>query len=245
MIIHIHTIVKDEEVILPYFIRHYSTFADKIFIMYKKSSDKTEEILRESAKVNSRVIPIDLNYDDGNDPVKLADFNFSMVELSCKFRSRGIADYVMCVDADELMYNPNMLEQMQMNKDLGKRVIRSTGYQMVSPTLPTTNGQIYEEIFIGVRSSSFTKIQIFDPKLDVKFTHGRHKIFLPEGIYAEWGKISLLHFKMIGKEYFEKRARERWYLWGYHEPYTNKRIRKGLDLIDGIKEPLRRIVWTT
>ena len=98
---------------------------------------------------------------------------------------------------------------------------------------------------MGVRSSSFTKTQIFDPKLDVKGIHGRHKVILPNGITAEWGHISLLHFKMIGKEYFEKRARERWYLWGYHKPYTDMRIQKGLDLMDGKLDPIRRIVWTT
>src|SRR4030042_1555898 len=43
MIIHVYSIMRNEEDLLPYFLRHYSTFADTIFILNKNLKKVLEE----------------------------------------------------------------------------------------------------------------------------------------------------------------------------------------------------------
>jgi hypothetical protein len=113
---------------------------------------------------------------------------------------------------------------------------------MISDTLPTTTGQIFDEIQYGIKTRSFSKTEVFDPALDITFTSGRHKINLPDGIYEHWGKLNLLHFKHIGREYYSKRSFERWKSWGFSDRMVNYRVNKGLRLMDGKLGQLQKVV---
>ena len=59
MKIHVYSIVRNDRYILPYFLRHYSTFADRIFIIDDHSTDDTAEI----AKANPKVTLLPFEYD--------------------------------------------------------------------------------------------------------------------------------------------------------------------------------------
>jgi len=63
MITHIFSIVRNDAYILPYFIRHYSTFADQIFIIDDHSTDNTKEIANSFPKVTV----LDYEYNNGFD----------------------------------------------------------------------------------------------------------------------------------------------------------------------------------
>ena len=51
MTIHVYNIVHNEEFLLPYYLRHYEQFADKIFIFDDESTDRTAEIAKAHPKV--------------------------------------------------------------------------------------------------------------------------------------------------------------------------------------------------
>ena len=50
--IDVYGIVRNEEFLLPYFLRHYETFAYRIFICDDHTTDRTREIAKTHAKVS-------------------------------------------------------------------------------------------------------------------------------------------------------------------------------------------------
>jgi len=181
--------MRNEEALLPFFLRHYSTFADTIFIIDDKSTDKTVKIAKANKKVRF------LDYKFSKDFVQ-EEYTACFEELYKK-HSRGIADWVMIVDGDEFIYHQNLVEVLKEQKRRGAKVIRPTGYRMCSETFPTTKGQIYEECFMGLRTTLFDKPEIFDPSIDVKFSGGRHKVLLPDGIGRTRAGVLLLHYRYL------------------------------------------------
>ena len=100
MKIHIFSIVRNDAYILPYFIRHYSTFADKIFIIDDHSTDNTKEIANSFPNVEV----LDYEYNNGFNE---DSFSQSLID-HYKKHSRGKADWVMCADSDEFIYHKDM-----------------------------------------------------------------------------------------------------------------------------------------
>lgn len=200
MIIHIYSIMRNEEYLLPYFLRHYSTFADSIFIFNDHSSDKTVGI----AQKNNKVKMMDFKYNRG---LNEDDFNECFTCAYKKF-SRGIANWVMCVDADEFVYSKNIKDVLKTQKEKGIRAIKTTSYTMVSEKLPKGRSQIYDECFMGVRTPGFDKEITFDPSLDITFSGGRHTITISGGIRPVKAKITLLHYRYLSMDYLLKRNTE-------------------------------------
>ena len=234
MKIHVYSIMRNEEFLLPYFLRHYSLFADKIFIIDDHSTDKTAEI----AKSNPKVQLLDFEYNRG----------LNEEDLSCSFEksyrkySRGVADWVMCVDGDEFIYNENIVNVLQRARKHGIRAIKSTGYTMVSEAFPTTKGQIYEECCMGSRCRGYDKPVIFDPELCVYFGDGRHTITLPEGVNCVKAKLLLLHYRYLSKNFFLNRSKESFARVEMSDKIKDYRIRRGLKWYDNSLDKLIKVI---
>ena len=182
--------MRNEEALLPYFLRHYSTFADTIFIIDDKSTDKTVKI----AKANKKVRLLDYKFT--KDSYVEEERTACSEELYKKY-SQGKADWVMCVDGDEFIYHQNLIAVLKEQQRRGAKVIKPSGYIMYSEGFPTTKGQIYKECFMGLRSQLYDKAVIFDPSIDVKFSSGRHEVYLPDGIDRARAKVLLLHYRYL------------------------------------------------
>ena len=228
MKIHVFTIVWNEKVMLPFFLRHYETFADRIFVIDNGSTDKTAEIAKAHDKVT--LLNFDCVYKFDNDSFEY-DFNKFFTDSSKKY-SRGVADWVMCVDADEFIYHPDMKNHLDLERKKGVRIIKPTAYQMVSKKNPETTGQIYEECFLGVRSRGYDKPVIFDPKLDMVFGVGRHKLISPGGVKQTRAKLSLLHYRYISRDYFIERSNITWERKNFTQEFKNYRMARGLKFYD-------------
>ena len=111
------------------------------------------------------------------------------------------ADWVICVDADEFIYHPKMLEELAGELEIpDHQLLRCEGYQMLSEHFPTTQGQIYEEVKKGVYDPRYTKSVVFRPCIHLIFAPGRH------GVTSEQAKpkecnLRLLHFRFLSPEY--------------------------------------------
>lgn len=220
-VIHLYTLCYNEEVILPYFLRHYLSFVERVTIFDNFSTDNSREIaLSFGEKV--RIRQFDSN-NEFNDQVHMD------IKNSCWKASRGEADFVIVCDADEFVHHPDLNVFFSNLRESGNTLVTPVGYDMVSEKLPTAEAQIYDQIDQGVRADYLDKTVIFDPNRieEMSYGPGSH-LCAPKGV-VKWaandGRLKLLHFRYFGLDnllrkyrvYADRLSRvNRESGWGYH-----------------------------
>ena len=195
-IIHVYTVCWNEEKFLPFFIKHYGSFCDKIIVYDNESTDSTLDILANNPK--TKVI----SYNTGN---TFNDLKKNEIANTCWKQSRGKADYVIVCDTDELLYdkNDNIKNTLQMSRNT---IFNPEGYEMISEYFPSYDKPLREQCK-GVPSKYYCKKIIFDPHciVNINYYPGCHEAD-PRG-YVKTGtsEFLLLHFKRIGVEYLINR----------------------------------------
>jgi len=71
MRVHVHSIIRNEEKMLPYFLRHYEAFCEKIFLRIQPSTDKTLEIAKAHPKVT--IIKYKTEFGGGSNSYNIMD----------------------------------------------------------------------------------------------------------------------------------------------------------------------------
>jgi hypothetical protein len=200
MIIDVYTTTYNEEKILPYWLRHYETFADKIFVWDDVSTDGTLEILKSHPKVT--ILPRE---NTGADD----DYFVNNLFPQSQVRSNGYADWVIIADPDEFVYHPKIREVLESQKSHRVDILGCEGYTMFSDNFPTTPGQIYEEVKMGFPDQMESKWTIHSPAIDVHFRKGRHhQPYNLRDFNASRYKfhgIKLLHYRYLGKDFITGR----------------------------------------
>jgi glycosyltransferase involved in cell wall biosynthesis len=201
--IEVYTQCWNEERFLPYFLRHYGAFASLITILDNESTDRSADIAR--SYPNTRV----LSYGTGGelrDDVRRDNMN------ACWKEAAGRADWVIVVDTDELVYHHRLLDYLGQCQKEGITLPWTTGYDMVSKDFPTTSGQVYEEIRLGVQDDWYSKPVVFDPGAitEINFVPGAHTCNpVGEVVEDHSGDLKLLHFRFLGLDYVLPRFESR------------------------------------
>jgi len=215
MIVHVYTIMRNEKRILPYYFRHYLPFVDKFFIYDDYSDDGTREYLAQF----DNVVVDSVKDKYGNEVHGIDDMTFRRVyNKSYQYWSRGKrgnADFVICCDADEFIYHPNIVQRLEELKVDGTMIIKPTGYTMFSDTFPSTDKQIYDVIKTGVKDVWYDKPILFNPTVNIRFDIGRHGMRhdffnLANTRIGENTGIKLLHYRYLGAEYAKARSDVGW-----------------------------------
>ena len=211
--IDVYSIMRNEIKILPYFLRHYESFAERIFVWEDQSDDGTREMLSAHPKVTM----LDPGYHG-------ADDKYYVEQLWPQYRtiSRGYADWVMCVDADEFIYHPDLVNFLVECEKKDFKRIRCEGYIMCHPTFPTTEGQIYDEVKYGWRDNSSNKTVVFMSDVHMSFTPGRHQC-IHNSVHPtrKFIGIKLLHFRCLGTDFMRDRNKRNCISMGI--PYDEER----------------------
>jgi len=186
MTIDVFTVCHNEQKLLPYFLRHYSSFAN-ITIFDNESTDKSVEI---AEKGGAKVISFNTNGEFREDTM-------TDIRNSCWKESKS--DWVIVCDIDELVYHEDLPKALST---INGTVIMPRMFNMYSEVFPTTQGQIYEEINMGVDMHG--KMCLFKPT-EIKamnYDVGCHNA-KPEGnfILNLRSDIISMHFKQISPEY--------------------------------------------
>jgi glycosyltransferase involved in cell wall biosynthesis len=215
----------NEQDMLPYYLRHYSKFCDKIIVIDNDSSDNTIAIAKENPLVEI------VSYKTNN---TLDEYSNLEMKRRCVEDSKGKADYIIVGDCDEFIFNHDIKEFLEKNSQYS--IIYPAGFQMVSQVFPTLNKQIYDEISLGVPEPWYSKPIIINPNKVENFgwVEGCHEIsdntnftgdilhpvpceIRPLDKILRFNKqselintfkhypIKLLHFKFMGKEYVTDR----------------------------------------
>lgn len=193
----VYALCYNEEVILPYFLRYYEEIADRIILFDNGSTDRSEEIIRACPKAEFR------KYDTGGRYLHESQL---AIKNECYRESRGQADWVIVVDTDEFIYHPNLLGLLWRYSDEGITVPLTDGYEMVASGLPSTTGQIFEEIHSGYSNPLYSKSEVFHPDIDIHFELGCHDA-VPVGRVkkSEEAEIKLLHYRHLGVAHYIKK----------------------------------------
>jgi len=178
---------------LPFFLRHYSTFADEISAFDDDSTDGTREMLAKHPLVKLRGWPHKTGIDED---LFLAHWQ------EWYPKARGAFDWVMIVDPDEFIYAPFVINEL--HKAIADRyeVIRPTGYNMTGKGLPKDDGrQIWEIAPMGVHAPVYSKPVIFRPHIRINWIRGKHALENCNPVVNEESAFKLLHYRYMGAEY--------------------------------------------
>jgi glycosyltransferase involved in cell wall biosynthesis len=197
MKIHLYALAFNEEVILPFFLKYYSDFCDKIVIYDNESTDRTPEIVRSFPNTELR------SWSSNN---QIDENLYLNIKNQAYKESRGIADWVIVGDADEFIFHPNLSERLQHYTDTGITLPKVVGYEMVPNCELDPNVNLPFVYQNGTRASSFDKRMIFNPKLDIQFVAGCHGLVgSPSGIVESSDHLYLMHYKKLNLPYYVNR----------------------------------------
>lgn len=195
------TVCKDEEQLIPFFLRHYETIADKIIVYDGGSTDKSLELLKTHSKVEIVSVPNE----------KMNNLELMQIRNEAYKEYREDFDWVIVCDLDEFLWHKNLKEKLEEFRKARITIPTITGYQMISTTFPDNQtGQLYDCIREGFTDTEhLNKSMIFNPKcVDIRYEMGAHKANPTGTVVYSQEPLYLLHFKYIGyTEFIERNKR--------------------------------------
>lgn len=210
------SIIYNEARVLPFFLRHYRTFCDRMFFWVDPfTDDGTRELLAAEPKAIVTEWPHKTGLDD--EEFK-ATFNYWPRKLAAE---HGI-DWAIACDADELLWNPNPDKAFTTYET---DAMKSRGYALIDPKgFKKDNGkQVYEQVKTGLRQDNYDKHIIFRPSFPIDFSHGRHEVHSYGGRLAPEATWKLYHLHHLwGVQHTKERnarnierAKEKRFAWAY------------------------------
>ncbi len=191
-----YTLAFNEAPLIRYWVRAYRAFCDKVIVYVDLGSDDGTAALarREGAEVRPY------------GPSDLDDVAFVAFAQERYKEARGHADWVVWVDADEILYHPHIEQRLSELRAQGVNFPTVTGYSMMADQPPKGLDQIYDEIQTGFPSRAYGKVCIFDPMLDVEWATGKHTAKAPGAVSDDGSDpLKLLHYRWLGEDYFMNR----------------------------------------
>ena len=192
------TLCFNEEVILPFFIRHYERIADRIIFYDGNSTDRTREIIAACPIAELRELDTGGRIDDGAN-IRIKNTAHRDID----------ADWFIVVDCDELLSHPDFRGFLAKCDTLGVSVVRCEGWNMIGDAVPA-GGQLSEEMPLGVRDeytrTFFDKLALFSRHAIVEYRPGGHSWKITRGRQAPGLPVKLLHYKWLSLEHIERKA---------------------------------------
>lgn len=174
------TMVYNEALILPYFLRHYE-YLDEIHVLYEiDSTDNTIQLLNNASNTVVEYIHIK----SGNDAIDRTDLiNQTLYRIK--------ADWVYVVDPDEFIFPPNETPHDFLSRQ-NYDVVRAAMFQVyrhrtdkdLDPSLPIIGQRIHgdPDVFSTVElpnrdfNAHYIKPIVIRPSRDIRFHPGQHSL---------------------------------------------------------------------
>ena len=187
----VFSICYNQADILPWFLRHYSSFADEISVWDDHSTDGSRELLAAHPKVKLRDWP----YESG-----INEDLFLQHAYEWYPQAHPTFDWAFWVDPDEIIYGPDILKTLEDSSDY--EVLQTKGFNMTGEGLPQDDGksQIWEVSPWGIHALVYSKPVVFRPGSEVRWNRGKHAL---ESVNRVSPKIllKLLHYRYMGGQY--------------------------------------------
>lgn len=186
MKIEVIAICWNEIELVPFFVRHYRQFCDKLIVYDNKSTDGTDIALK---KLGCEVRYFGDGELDDREYLKIKNHAWKGCE----------ADYVIVCDFDEFLYHEDLKNYLQWQKDKKVNIFETQGIDVFSRHMPLPGSNI-TEINSGLQSPAYSKRIIFSPEIDnINFDYGCHKS-TPQGklVWDRSRNLKVLHYRNIG-----------------------------------------------
>lgn len=182
---------------LPFYLRHYGKFCDKIVVYDNQSTDSSREIVRAFSNTELR------EFDTGG---VIDERRYLDIKNEAYKEERGKADFVVMGDVDEFLYAPDIRLVLQKMLHRKETILTTQGVEMVFDGFPVDDGrQIWQIVRQGVVDKKFSKRVCFSPKVDIKYYSGAH-ICNPSGQVRMSNEcVYVLHFKWMGQDHVRNR----------------------------------------
>jgi glycosyltransferase involved in cell wall biosynthesis len=178
---------------LPFYLRHYGKFCDKIVVYDNQSTDRSRDIIRAFPNTDIR------DFDSGG---VIDEMLYLGIKNEAYKEEKGKADFVIVSDVDEFLYAPNVLSVLSGMKRRKETILTTQGVEMVSNSFPQDDGrQIWQTVEEGVLSWAFSKRVCFSPEIGINYLAGAHKCCPSGRIRMSNVFVYMLHFKWLGKEH--------------------------------------------
>ena len=195
------TVAKNEQTLLPFFLRHYN-FADEILLYDNQSSDATVSIARASPKV--KVLNL-YTCDQYQDSMLLA--------MKSQIYRVLPGDWFIMVDIDEFVWHPDGIRPyLEMCSGGGCTLPQVRGFDMIGTEVPSDDGasSLLDIIKIGVHNPLYSKRVLVHKDVEINYRPGCHQC-MPLGHATAWPQteVKLLHYKWLSEDYVLSRAEDR------------------------------------
>lgn len=192
----VFSICYNQADILPWWLRHYSTFADEISVFDDHSTDGSREMLKACPKVLLRDWP----YDNGIDDRQFLEFSSEWSK-----KAIGNFDWAIWVDTDEFVWSADPRKTLESAGDC--QVIRTFGYNMIGDGLPQDDGhsQIWQVHKMGVKAPIYSKSIVYRPDANIKWNLGKHGIENSDVVIGNKPLFKLFHYRYMGRVYTSAR----------------------------------------
>ena len=200
--VHVYALCWNERRMLPYFLSHYRSIAERFVVFDDGSDDGSVEYLLGFDDVEVRPF--------ANDGDSFVEAERELYE-HCWKECRGHADWVITPNVDEHLYHADFSGLLKKYRTKGITAVPALGYQMVSDSFPDTSGRLCDVVRRGMPWNMMNKLLVFDPNAieSIGFGLGIHDAS-PVGRVAYPGRdeLRLLHFKYLGLPYLIARRAE-------------------------------------
>lgn len=197
--IEVYTCCYNESDIMPYFLRHYEQFASKIAVYDNESTDGTADLAQRHPLVELHTF---------NSSNQAHDGVLNQVYNTCWRGST--ADFVICVDTDELICHEDLASFLLQCKANGVMLPKTEGYSIVSDEWIDDDGrQLWQQHTQGFRDSRYDKPCVFSPTLNFNFGIGGHWGWVDgqhSFLLSSFDPLYLMHFKFVGRQRFIDRC---------------------------------------
>lgn|GEM_PF-1138800 len=208
--VHAYIISFNEQRIIKHTLDFYSSFCSKIFLFDNGSTDDTLSIAKEFEKV--KIIHFD-TYGKMDDRMHVHIKTSAYKDYSRKGGqyTEENADWIICVDADEFIYHPKILDVLKEYQNDKITVPQITGLNVVGKNDLVQNIPIINQYNLAVREPIFDKRALFKCDFNMAYDLGCHPsgpgFSYMKGTYnyktSNKHKIALLHYKHIGNRLLE------------------------------------------
>lgn len=204
--LHVHCFAWHDADRLAAFLRHHEPWAERIFVWNLEGHPSGIDDRMADPNITLRS-----HRAAGN---SLIDHQRQLFDSVWK-ASRGRADWVLLLNADEHLYHPDLPAHLARCAAEGVTALSAIGYEMISDRSPTElNPEVWwgRQITQGVRSPGLDRLLLFAPSAitETHFSPGLHHAW-PEG-HVVWPRdceMQLLRFQMLGESHYLETARAR------------------------------------